>query len=404
VLLSKTINYNIYLRFSVVKNSIVLANFGGNMFNSVYKIFQLIVLLLSITFISSIAFAQNSENSKPDGNTANLVAVAIRFYELKQYDRAIEVATNAANLLPKDYRPWAIIGNCYLSQWKMKSASEAYAKAAEINPKHRGLWYSKAVADRMRNAREESIEAAKKAIEIDPNYAEAYEIMGESLAMGSKDNKGAIEAFRMALKLKPNFPKASENLGMQLSVYGDIKEAEEVYRKAMELDPQKMVCRFPLGRILVKMGRLTEARQIWNDRKYDEKDTFPLFITLLERAEKKKSASDKLAAEPNNPEALLEMGLIEMDGEFWSVDGRQKSAIVYFEKALKIKPDFAKAQYGICKAYVEIAYHEKNENATLDRELEKLKKMDAKLAKEIEEYRKSFVGALKGFSSKPLDQ
>lgn len=371
------------------------------MFNSLSKVFQTGTLLLVLTFGLNTAYGQ-TDAPKTESNPTNLVAVAIRFYELKQYDKAIETASNAVKLLPKDYRPWAIIGNCYLVQWKMKSASEAYVKAIEIQPNMRSLWYSKAVADRMRNARDESIAAAKKAIEIDPNYAEAYEILGESLSMGSKDNKGAIEVFRVALKLKPNFPKASEKLGEQL-LYIDKKEAEEVFRKAMELDPEKMVCRFSLGRLLVQAGRLAEARQIWNDRKYDEKNTFPPFIILLERAEKKKAASDKLAALPDDPNALMEMGFIEMDGESWVVDGRQKRAIEYFQKALKKNPNLAQAQYGICKAYVEIADMEKNTNVALDRELAKLKKMDAKLADEIEQYRKTFSGSLK-VSDKATDQ
>lgn len=381
----------------------LLANVGGNMFNPLSKFFQLLILLLFFTFVPHIAQGQEIETPKTESDANNLIVAANRFYELKQYDKAIEIASNAVKALPKDYRPWAIIGNCYLSQWKMKSASEAFAKAIEIQPKMRGLWYAKAVADRMRNARDESIAAAKKAIEIDPKFAEAYEILGESLSMGSKDNKGAIEAFRLALKLKPDFVKASENLGMQLSATGDKKGAEEVFRNAMERDPQKMVSRFSLGRLLVEAGRLAEARQIWNDRKYDEKNTFPLFITLLERAEKKKAAFDKLASSPDDTDALLEMGFIEMDGESWVVDGRQKRAIKYFEKALEKKPDLAKAQYGICKAYVEIADLEKNENATLDNELKKLRKMDAKLADEIEQYRKTFSGGLK-VSSGTIDK
>ena len=101
-----------------------------------------------------VGYGQQPElpSKAESGNASNLVAAAIRFYDLKQYDLAIKVATNAANLLPMDHRPWAIIGNCYLAQWKMKSGSYAFAKAAKINPRVKGLWYIKAYADRMRNA------------------------------------------------------------------------------------------------------------------------------------------------------------------------------------------------------------------------------------------------------------
>ena len=374
------------------------------MFNSLSR-FSCVSLLALLPLLGTVP--SNGQTTEPitkaESDARNLVVMAQVFYEKKQYDLAIESATNATKILLRDHRPWTIIGNSYLSQWKMKSASEAYAKAAEINPRHRGLWYLKAYADRSRNAREESIAAAKKAIEIDPNYAEAYAIMAESLAMGSKDNKGAIEAFRTALKLKPGLVSASEGLGMQLSVAGDKKGAEEVYRKALELDPQKMACRFPLGRILVQQGRLIEARELWNGRKSDETNTFPLFITLLERAEKKKAATDKLAASPDDPQALMEMGFVEMEGEFWSHDGRQLRALEYFKKAITKEPDLIRAQFGICKAYVELADQDKKVSPDLDRELKKLREMDAKLAAEIDEYRKSFKGSFK-VSTDKIDQ
>ncbi len=362
----------------------------SNTFSLLSRTFGLALLLSAAPIFS---YGQTTDSTP---TALNLIVVANRYYELKQYDRAISVATNAVTLLPKDHRPWTIIGNCYLATWKMKSASDAYAKAAEINPRHKGIWYLKAYADRRRNAREESIAAAKKAIELDPNFAEVYIVLGEALGMSSKDTKGALEAFRTAFKLKPEMVEAAEEYGRALSVSGDKKAAEEVYRKALQLDPKQMAGRFLLGRLLVEQGRLAEAREIWNGRKHDETDTFPLFISLLERAEKRKAAVDKLAASPNDSEALLAMGFAEMEGDSWVIDGRHKRAIEYFKKAIAKRPDLARAQYGIAKAYVEIADHDKEANAALDRELKKLRAMDAKLADEIAAYRKVYSGGIKG--------
>jgi tetratricopeptide (TPR) repeat protein len=84
----------------------------------------------------------------------------------------------------------------------MKSASAAFARAISLSPGNKGLYYSKAVADRRRNASEEGAAAARKAIELDPNFAEAYYILGELL--GSKNTKESIEALRTAIRLKPD--------------------------------------------------------------------------------------------------------------------------------------------------------------------------------------------------------
>jgi tetratricopeptide (TPR) repeat protein len=59
---------------------------------------------------------------------------------------------------------------------------------------------------------EEAIEAYRKAIQLDPNFAMAYSNLGNAL----KDKgqlEEAIEAYRKAIQLDPNFAMAYGNLG-----------------------------------------------------------------------------------------------------------------------------------------------------------------------------------------------
>jgi hypothetical protein len=120
----------------------------------------------------------------------------------------------------------------------------------------------------------------------------------------------------------------------------------------------------------------------------------------LTRAENLKKASEALAQKPKDPEALVAMGLAVMDGDSWVIDDRQNRAIVYFRKALALQPGFVKAQYNIVKAMVqEVARDEKK----LNREVAKLRQLDPKLAKEMEEYRKNYEGGLIAYPS-PNDQ
>ena len=253
----------------------------------------------------------------------------------------------------------------------------------------------------MRGAKDEAIAACRKALEIDPSFAEAYLTIGDTLRYDEKRGDEAEAAYRAAVKADPNLPLAVERLGEQL-LYAkkDEKGAEEQYRKAMQLDPNRMAGRFPLGRLLVKQGRLKEAREIWEGRTSDKDNTFPNFIVILERAEKLKAATGALAQKPDDPETLVRMGNAVMEGDSWVVDGRQEKAIVHFRKALKIKPDFTAAQYGICKAYIQIADTFKVKNKNVDEELAKLRKMDAKLAAEMEEYRKNYSGGLRAVPAK----
>ena len=331
----------------------------------------------------------------------DLIKAAFDLYKQQKYDEALAACAKATAIRPNDIRPHYVSGLVYMAQWKMKSASEEFGKGISINPGVKQLYYLKASADRYRDAREDAIAAAHKAIEIDPNFAEAYVVLAESLAMGSKEEDAAIQAFRTAIKLKPDLFSAYTQLGIYLEAKKDYKGAEEIYRKAMELDPQKMACRFSLGRMLVKQGRLVEARAVWEGRAWDKDNIFPNLITVLERAENLKRATDNLEKKPNDPDALVQMGEAVMDGDSWVVDGRQERAITYFAKALAIKPDLAKAQYNICKAYIHIADTFKDKNKKVDEELAKLRKIDPKLADEMVDYRKNYSGGIKGIAASP---
>ena len=218
--------------------------------------------------------------------------------------------------------------------------------------------------------------------------------MGEALKRDEKRRAEAIAAFRHAIKLKPELLPAYRSLAQLFEEAKDDKSVEEVYRQAIAADPKHMSGRFELGRMLVKHGRLADARELWEGRTSDEDNTFPQFIELLKRAENLKRATDALAQKPKDPDALVEMGMAVMEGDHWVVDKRQKRAIVYFKEALALKPDHARAQYGIVKAYIQIADTFKDEKKNVDLEMVKLRKLDAALADEMEAYRKSYVGGI----------
>lgn len=334
---------------------------------------------------------------EPQGGDADaLVRAAFELYQQRKFDEALATSARAARLSPGDYRPRALAGLIYMAQMKLKSASEESAAAIALQPKDKRLYLLKATADAGRGAKEEALAACRKALELDPSYAPAYATMGDALRWDEKRRGEAIAAYRSAIKADPNLLPAYEPLGQLLAAAKDEKGAEEVFRQGMAADPKRMAGRFALGRMLVKQGRLAEARELWDGRTSDEDRTFPNFITELKRAENLKRAAEALAQKPNDPEALVAMGLAVMEGDSWVVDGRQERAIVYFRKALEVRPGFTRAQYAICKAYIQIADTYGDKKKVVDEEMAKLRRLDPKLADELEEYRKNYSGGLRG--------
>jgi tetratricopeptide (TPR) repeat protein len=332
--------------------------------------------------------------------TDKLIQQGVAFLRQGKFDEALANSVKAAALDPNDFRPHVLAAYAYSGQRKMKSASESFAAAIRLQPQRKELYLDKAGIDYLRNAHEEALAACKKAVELDPNYAQAYLMIGNLLRFDEKRRYEAIAALQNVIRLNPTIREAYDYLGEIFESAKDYKRAEQVFRQGMQADPKHMAGRFTLGRMLVKQGRLAEARELWEGRTSEEDRTFPQFIELLKRAENLKLASDALAKNPKDSEALIAMGFAVMEGDSWVIDGRQKRAIVYFKQVLGVNPDSVRAQYGIVKAYIQIADTFKDENKIVDVEVAKLRKLDSKLADEMEAYRKTYHGGLIASPSK----
>jgi superkiller protein 3 len=325
-----------------------------------------------------------------------LVQAASELYQQGRFDEAIAKCAKAIALNPNDFRPHGLAGLAWFAQFKMKSASTEFAAVIRLQPQRKEFYVLKAKADISIGAADEAIAGCRKALELDPNFADAYATIGEAMEHNEKRQAEAIAAYQSALKIDPNQFAVYDSLGQLFVNAKDEKKAEEIYRQGMATDPKHMSGRFQLGRLLVEQGKLVEARQLWEGRTSDVDRIGPSFINLLTRAENLKSATETLAQKPNDPDALVSMGLAVMDGESWIVDGRQERAIVYFRKALVIQPGHVRAQYNIVKASVQYMDVFGKDKKKLDRELAKLRQLDPALAKEMEEYRRTYEGGLIG--------
>jgi len=104
------------------------------------------------------------------------------------------------------------------------NSKEAYA----LNQK------SSALYKLVRN--KEALEAAEKAVEIDPNYAVAWVNMAAALLKLGRNDE-ALQASEKAIVLDPNYAIAWNNKAAALDKLGRNEEALEVSEKTIDLDP-----------------------------------------------------------------------------------------------------------------------------------------------------------------------
>lgn len=99
--------------------------------------------------------------------------------------------------------------------------------------------------------------AAEKALELDPNLAEAYVSLGATKEL-EWDWKGAEQLYRKAIQLKPNYPTAHQWLAEILICLGRFEEGIQESHRALELDPLSTIINTSL------------AYSLYYARKYDE--------------------------------------------------------------------------------------------------------------------------------------
>lgn len=103
-----------------------------------------------------------------------------------------------------------------------------------------------------------AIEALQKALELNPDYANAWAWLAAVYNDFGNSDK-AIAYNEKAIALDPNNALAWNNVGVSYSYRGNEKKAIEYYEKARELDPKLMYPWSNLGRIYASNGDFDKA-------------------------------------------------------------------------------------------------------------------------------------------------
>ena len=101
--------------------------------------------------------------------------------------------------------------------------------------------------------------AAERAVLLDENLAEGHHALGGVRAWWDRDYEGAEREVRRAIELNPNYADAYETYGAFLAVMHRPDEGIANFRKALSLDPLSNIYRVDLGGFLMFARRYDEA-------------------------------------------------------------------------------------------------------------------------------------------------
>ena len=107
---------------------------------------------------------------------------------------------------------------------------------------------------------DEAIDAYKKSVFLNPDFAEAYSNMGVALKNQDKLDE-AIEAYEKVISLKPDYISAYIDMGNALYHQGKLDETISAFNKAILLNPKNADVYYNIGVVFNAKGKLNEAKE-----------------------------------------------------------------------------------------------------------------------------------------------
>jgi tetratricopeptide (TPR) repeat protein len=194
----------------------------------------------------------------PENQARKLVNLCIQ----KKFKKSKNQALKLLSSFPNSIVLYNIIGAANQGLGQLDHALTAYKKAVSIQPNFAEAHYNMGNVLQDQGNLEEAIIAFNKAVEIKSNYFEALNNMGNTLQdLGRLEE--AIEAYNKAIRIKPNFAEALNNMGITLRAHGKLKEAIQTYNKALTIRPDYVEALNNKGNVYNDQGKLEKAIDVY---------------------------------------------------------------------------------------------------------------------------------------------
>jgi tetratricopeptide (TPR) repeat protein len=242
------------------------------------------------------------------------------------------------------------LGEVLLKKGSVNEAIAQFQKALQIEPDFAEARNNLGNALLRKGSLDEAIAHYQRALQIKPDYAEARNNLGNALLQKGKVDE-AIAYYQRALQIKPDSAEAHNNLGEALLKKGNVDEAISHYQRALQIKPDNVEAQYNLGNALLQKGSVDEAIAHYQRALQIKPDcveaSYNLGNVLLQKGKVDEAISHyqrALETDANFAEAHNNLGNALFQR------GKVDEAIAHFQKALQIKPDYAEASYNLGEA------------------------------------------------------
>jgi len=288
-----------------------------------------------------------------------LQARADRYTYLPQIGLYVLLAWSAADLCAGWRHRRVVLGGCSMailaalifcaraqtSYWRSSESLWTHALACTTNNVFADNNLGVDLLDR--GKLDEALPHFQRALQSNPDYAEAHNNLGAILFQKGKVDE-AIPHFQEALRIKPGYAHAESNLGNALFKKGKVEEAISHYQRALEIDPGLAEADNNLGAALLQKGNVDEAIAHFQKLARISPDYAQVYYNLGNALFQKGNVDEAISQyekalqiNPDSAPARNKLGIALFQ------KGSMDEAIADFQKALQIDPNYAEGHYDL---------------------------------------------------------
>lgn len=277
-------------------------------------------------------------------------AELMKLSEKMEFSELVRKATPLALEYPSSFEIWSILAAGHKALGQLDGAENCFRKAVNINPSYAEGFYMLGIVLNERGKFDKAISAYQQAVALKPEIAEFYNSIGNALKDQGKLND-AILAYERALILKPEFAEAHYNTGNILRDLGKLEDAIAAYQRSLTFKPDLAEAFYNIGLTFAQLGKLDQAIGAYKRvvaLKPDNAEAYNNMGNALKEVGKFDEAISAyqraLSVNPVYAEAYNNTGNALND------QGKFDDAIAAYQRALDIKPTYAEAYYNMGNA------------------------------------------------------
>lgn len=248
-------------------------------FDDVFELQDDIVASIAATVGPEITMAEikRARNKRPDTLDAwdHYLRAISAYHRMTKDDVAAAIALleTAIEIEPEFANAYALLGICYvhvgMRGWvrparqafeKSRSMAEEGVQLARSSPQTN---HALAFVLMLTGEAENAVPAARRALDLNPNYADAYAVLGHALTFCGDLDEG-LAACQRAERYSPRDPRGSwlyDAMGHAYYMLGDYEQAIKVSKKGLHLDPSLFGALVTLAGSYAHLGRDADARR-----------------------------------------------------------------------------------------------------------------------------------------------